>query len=147
LVKDYIRDRDNFGSRQEAENYNSHGDSLSGNCQVIRQGLRYRLVTFKKKLTYTSNIDASTRLKWCRYRFLCASGQIPLTWPDSQDSCFDDLCHSLVLVCVATPFLLTPYRIRSHETTKWTFFGTRHSSCRWVLLGRPNPSVGLYDCH
>jgi len=63
LVKDYIRDRDNFGSRQEAENYNSHGDSLSGNCQVIRQGLRYRLVTFKKKLTYTSNIDASTRLK------------------------------------------------------------------------------------
>ena len=50
------------------------------------------------------NWPTNTWLKWCRYRFLCASGQIPLTCPDSQDSRFDDLwlCHSLVLVCVVT---------------------------------------------
>ena len=39
----------------DAENYDSRGDSLSSNCQMIRQGLRCRLITFKKKgqkLTY-----------------------------------------------------------------------------------------------
>ena len=138
LAKDYIRRRDNFFLGQEAKNYDSRGDSLSINCQVIRQGLRYRP---------TQNIGTNTRLKWCRDQLLCASGQIPLTCPDSQDSCFDDLCHSLVLVCVVTLFLLAPSKIQSHGTTRWSFFSTSHSSYWWVLLGRLNPSLGLYDCY
>jgi len=95
----------------DAENYDSRGDSLSSNCQMIRQGLRCRLITFKKKgqkLTYKYLIKVMpisvSLCQWSNSLDMSRFPRQPFRWSVSQ-------------LCVVTPFLLTPSRIQSHETT------------------------------